>query len=97
MQQEAPDELVGIKGHYALARVVAIVLPAKPDLAMVDAEQAVVGNRDAMSVAAEIVEYLLRATKWRLRVDHPFILLSASQVFGKCTRIGQWRQSGKEL
>lgn len=55
MQQAAPDELC-IDRHHALERAVAIVLPMKPDLAMLDIEQPMVGNGNPMDIAAKIVE-----------------------------------------
>lgn len=39
VQQEAPDEFVGIKLHHALGRAMPIVFPPEPDLAVVDVEQ----------------------------------------------------------
>jgi hypothetical protein len=48
--------------------VVAIILPLEPDVTFFDvtffySEQAVVGNRDAVCVAADVIEYLARAGK----------------------------------
>jgi len=72
MEQEAADEFLGREGHCSPGSAVAIVLPAEANLAIVDGEQAVVGNGDAMRVASQVVEDLLRSGEGRLGVNHPF-------------------------
>src|SRR5271166_438939 len=55
-------------------------LPAEADLAIVDVEDAVVGNGDAMRIAADIVENLFRSGKGRPGVDDPIRLAERRQV-----------------
>jgi hypothetical protein len=50
MQQEAANKLVGIERHGLLLLMVAIIFPSEADLAVVDIEQAVIGNSHPMSV-----------------------------------------------
>ena len=74
VQQKAADEFGGGQRHRAflLAVVGAVVFVAEPDLLLIFAEQAVVGDRHAVRVAAEIVEHLSRPAERRLGVDDPF-------------------------
>jgi hypothetical protein len=53
MAEEAPDEFFGVKGH-ALVLAVTVVVIAEGDAAVVNPLDAVVGNGDAVDVAAEI-------------------------------------------
>ena len=71
VQQEAPDELVRLEGHDLRLAVLAIVPPSEGDFTIGDVDQPRVGDRDAMRVAAEIVQDLGRAAERRLGVDHP--------------------------
>ena len=61
MRQEAAHELLRIQVHDLVARVVAVVLPLEGDRAVGEVEQAVVGDRHSMGVAAEVLQDLLRA------------------------------------
>src|SRR6266446_4907736 len=52
VEQKAAEELVsGQRHHFALV-VVAIIPPVKGDRALVEGDEAVIGNRHAMSIAA---------------------------------------------
>ena len=53
---------------------VSVILPLEADLITVVFEQAVIRDRDAVSVAGEVLEDVLRATEGRLRIDHPLLL-----------------------
>jgi hypothetical protein len=52
VEQEAPDELVGLQTHGLYGAVVAIVLPGEGDIFVVATLDAAVGDGDAMGVAA---------------------------------------------
>lgn len=52
-----------IKPYHALRSLMAAVFPAECDLTIHHAEQTVAGDRNAMRVAAEILEHLLRAAE----------------------------------
>ena len=83
MQQEAADELLRIHTHHFLARFVAIILPVKADLAIGEADQAIIGNGHPMGIAAEIVEHLPGAAKRRLGVNVPLDIPCRGKIFGK--------------
>src|SRR5260221_1885063 len=64
------------------ASLVSIIFPLEGDAAVFQGQQALVGNGDAMSIAAEIFQHLLRTAKRRLGVDHPFRLFQRRQMPG---------------
>jgi hypothetical protein len=70
MRQKAPDELVGGQRH-GFPTLVLGVLVAKAHLAMIDAEETGVGQRDTVEIAAQVVQDVLRAVHSRFAVDHP--------------------------
>ena len=51
MEEEAPDELVGLQTHGLDGAAVAIVLPGKGDMIVIAVLDAAVGDGDAMGVA----------------------------------------------
>jgi hypothetical protein len=59
VEQKAPNELIGGEGHHLLLAAVAVVLVAELHLTIFDVQKTIVGNGDAMSVASDVVEYLL--------------------------------------
>ncbi len=50
VQQEAPDELISRKSHELGLAVMAIILPAEGDFGIGQADQAGVGDGDAVCV-----------------------------------------------
>ena len=71
MDQEATDELVGLKGHRLLTIAISVILPAEADLAVVHGHQAVVGDGDTVGIPPDIIEDLFRPSERPLRIDHP--------------------------
>ncbi len=71
VEQEAPDELVRRQRHRAVSRppVMAIVLVAEGDAALVETDEAAVRDGDAVGVAGEIGEHRLGPGEGRLGVD----------------------------
>ena len=72
MEEESPDELLGREGHDFLLIVIAVVPPVELDLPVLDIQQSMVGNRDPVGVAAQVVHHLLRSGEGRFGVDDPF-------------------------
>src|SRR3990172_4455341 len=83
MQQETADELLRIQAHDLLARVVAVILPAKADLAINEVDQTLVGAGNAMRVGTEIFEDVLGAAKRWLGVNPPLGFSYGSQIAGE--------------
>lgn len=71
VQQEAADEVAERKGHLLLGVAVGAVAPGEGDAAVGDGADAVVGDGDAVGVAPEVVERLLRVARGGLGVDDP--------------------------
>ena len=83
MEQEAADELFGGEGQGLEAAVMAVVPPTEADLTVLDGEEAVVGDGDAVGVAAEVVEDLVGAGEGGLGVDDPLGLAEGLEVAGE--------------
>src|SRR3974390_1133756 len=73
MQQEAAQELIQRQGHQFLLIVVSRVPPEKGNLAIRKRNESMVGDGDAVGVAAQILEHILGASEGRLAVDHPVV------------------------
>jgi hypothetical protein len=71
VEQEATDELVDIEAHDLLLATVRVVSIAEGDTALLEAQDAMVRDRDAMGVGAEVGEHALGSRKGRLGVDDP--------------------------
>src|SRR5258707_9864430 len=75
-EQEAAHELAGVETHdlAPMTAVLAIVLPVETDMGRVKIEQTAVGDRDAMRIAREIGQDLLRTGEGLFGIDDPFAL-----------------------
>ena len=96
VQQEAADELVGVERHHLGLAVVAIVLPAEADLAVVEADQPAVGDGDAMGVAAEIGQHLLGPAEGRLGIDDPVDAAQSVEAGGEGVGLGKTGEIAEE-
>jgi hypothetical protein len=85
MQQKAADKLIGGEGHDLLPIVVAIVLPSEAHRAVLDVAQAIVGNGDAMRIASDVFEDLLRSSEGRLGEDDPCVRRNPGKEEGYLT------------
>jgi len=97
MQQETSDELVGRQGHRFDLTAIPIILPLKADLIVFDVEQSVVGNRDAMRVAAHVIEDLLGAGEGALGIYDPFASLPSVQKLNESVSFTKRLPSVEEL
>src|SRR5439155_10752729 len=89
VQKETTQELRGEKSHLALLATVSIILPAKGDELLVEGQQAMIGNRHAMGVAAEIAYHLQGTTEGGFGIDDPVVAMQAAHEFCKLLRVGQ--------
>ena len=82
VEQEAAHELGDVETHdlAPMTAVLAIVLPAETDMGRVKIEQTAVGDRDAMRIAREIGQDLLRTGEGLFGIDDPFALAQRREV-----------------
>ena len=89
VEQEAAQELLDRQGHQALLVAVRGVSPAEGDLVSREGDQAVIGDRHAVGVAAEITENVFGTTEGRLAVDHPVLPEEGPEERSEYFRFGQ--------
>ena len=94
--QEEANELLGRHGHH-LVEGVAVVGPGEGDFAIIEGEQSLVADGDAVRIAAEILQHVSRSPEGRLGVNHPLFVLEGSQEPGKGARIAQRFEVSEEL
>jgi len=97
MDQEAADELLGGEGHCLPAVVVPVIPPVEADLAVVHGHQAIVGDGNAVGIAPDVVENLLRPGERPLRVDNPIGLPGRRQVTPERGRLMQVTMRGEKV
>ena len=97
VKQEPTNEFVSAKRHRLLTVAIAIILPAKLNLAVIGIEQTVVGDGDAVRVSCDILEDVFRSGEGFLRVDHPVLFSDGSKVTQEGISHPKWVQGGKEL
>ena len=73
MKQEAAQELLSGKGQHSLVIALRVVLPAEGDLVILEGDEAMVGDGDAMSIAAEIAQHMLGTAERWFGVDDPVL------------------------
>ena len=97
VKQEPADEFVCIKRHRLVAVVIAIILPAKLNLAVIDIKQAIIGDGDAVRVACDIFEDYFRSSEGPLGVNHPVLFPDGGDVTQEGIAHPKWFQGRKEL
>ena len=97
VEQEPTDELLGGECHGLVTAVVAIVLPAKLNLPVVQPEQPIVRDSNPMGVPCDVLEDLLRSAERWLGVDLPIYFPGGSDVAQEGVSCAKWLQGGKEL
>jgi len=65
--------------HVAAFAAVGVILPPKDDLPVLQAEQTMAGDRYAMGVSGQIMQYMLWSTEGRLGIDHPILAKQCTQ------------------
>ena len=71
MQQEAPDQFVGVEHHGLDAMTLTTVAVGETDPPVTHVEDPVVRDGNAMRIAADIVQDVCRTCTGRLGVDDP--------------------------
>jgi hypothetical protein len=73
VQQESPQEFVGSEGHLPLLVPVSVVFPTERHLAILEGNQAMVGDGDAMGVTGQVVQNIFGPAEGRLGVNDPVV------------------------
>lgn len=91
MPQEAAQEfLVGRAHDLLFMRGAAVWRPiAKADLSIIDANEALIADGNAMGIPGEILQHVFRAGQWRLQVHHPRLLAQRLDEGGPSGMLGE--------
>ncbi len=73
MLKKAAQELFMSERHGPLLAVMGIVLPAKGHFVFIHREQSMIRDGNAMGVASQVLQHVLRSTKRRLSVHDPVL------------------------
>src|SRR5258708_4270731 len=92
VEQEAAQELVDRQSQQSLLVGVRGVSPAEGDVALLKGDESAVGDGDAVGVAAEIAQRVLRSPEGRLGVDDPVVAEQGSEPCGEASWFRQWRK-----
>jgi hypothetical protein len=98
VDEKAANEVVGSERHHldACGSIDAVVLPLEGD-AVVDGDEAAVGDGDAMGITRHVAQHLLGVPERLLGVDGPIGVAQGRQIGGKRIGIGEACVITKEL
>ncbi|HUC30433.1 MAG TPA: hypothetical protein VMR80_12635 [Candidatus Acidoferrum sp.] len=85
MDQESSQELICGDRHDLLLTAVRVVFPAKRDSIILERNQSMVGDGDAVRIASEIVQNMLGTAEGWLGVDDPVLMEELSEKLAKTT------------
>jgi hypothetical protein len=92
VDQESAEELICGDRHDLLLAV-RIVFPAKRDSIILERNQSMVGDGDAVRIASEIVQNMLGTAEGWFGIDHPVLAKELSEKLAKAT----WLSKAVEL
>ena len=90
MEQEAAQELVDGQSQEPLLVGMCGVSPAEGEVALLKGDESAVGDGDAVGVAAEIAQRVLRSAEGWLGIDHPVVAEQGSEPCGEASWFRQW-------
>jgi hypothetical protein len=96
MQQEAPQKLVGAYGHGPLLIPVGVIFPPERDLAVLESNQSVVGDGNAMRVLSEVMQYMFGSTKGPFCIYDPVLPEELPQETAEGLGIGEASERAME-
>jgi len=97
VKKEAADELVGLERHDLCRAVLAVVLPGKGDVILVEGYEPAVGYCNAMGIAAEIGQHLRGAAERPFGIDDPADAPHSDEVSCEGSRLGQGCEIAEEV
>ena len=87
VDQESAQKLICGDCHDLLLAAVRMVFPEKQDPIILERNQSMVGDGDAVRIASEIVQNMLGTAEGRLGIDDPVLAKELSEKFSKATRL----------
>jgi hypothetical protein len=97
VQQKAADKLLGGNGHDLVAIAVAVIPPAELELLVLNVEDTIIGDGDAVRIACGVFQNLFRSGERRLGIDHQLDPSGGSQIAQEGAPFLGWTQSCEEL
>ena len=97
MQQESPNKLYSFHSHLLELSGGGVVFEGEGDLAIVNSQDAMVGNGDAMSIAAQITEDRFGGGEGRFGVDDPVLLIEWVEELAPNTELTQFGSAACQL
>jgi len=79
VDEESSQKLICGNRHDLLLTAPYIVFPAKRDSIILESNEPVVGNGDAMCISRQIVQNMFRTSEGWLGIDHPVFVEEESQ------------------
>ena len=73
MLEKPAQKLLMGEGHHSALAAMGIILPAKRHVSIGHFHKPMVGNRDAMGVASQIMQHVFRSTERSLRINDPIL------------------------
>ena len=73
MLEKPAKKLLVAERHHAALATMRIILPAKRHVSIGHFYQPMVGNRDAMGVASQIMQHVFRSAEWSLCINDPIL------------------------
>lgn len=91
VQQEATDEFAAVERHQAvtLLAFTPIILPLEADATRFEGDEPAIGDGDAVSVARQIRQHLIRPGERALGVDHPIAAMERLQEGAKRIEVAE--------
>ena len=96
MEKKTAQELWRAECHLSVLVPVGIILPAEGNLVMLEGQETVVGDGDAMGVAGEITQHMMGTAEGWLGVDDPVLTEQGAQERAERLLVGQGLKSSGE-
>jgi hypothetical protein len=71
MLEKPAQKLLVAESHQTALAVMSIILPSKRHVSVGHVCESMIGDRDAVSVASQIMQHVFRSAEWFLRIDYP--------------------------
>jgi hypothetical protein len=73
MLEKPAQKLLVAERHHTTLAVMSIILPPERHVSVGHLYKSMVGDRNAMGVASQIMQHMFWSAKWSFRIDHPIL------------------------